>query len=170
MPFIYSMIIVCLIIGFGFIIFSIFRREDKSSSNFFEVEAVVQLINTSIQEADNAIENLNTLSNDIFKEFDEKYQELLFLYQILEEKKSEIARPLDIQASGALVDGDTKPETHVKPKTKNKNKTKTVQYGNPRLFEIKAMRDNGLSVSEIAKELDMGQGEVKMIIELGNLG
>lgn len=173
MTFIYGIIIFFLCVGFGLIIFSVFRKEEKTDYDFFQAENTLSLVNEAIEEVDNAIEHLNKLSLDVFKEFDEKYQELLFLYQLLEEKKSGVGKSYDVLPSdlayevgeaGVVLKAPEMPEEQeFKP-------SQTVYYNNPRLAEIQSLRNSGFSISEISKKLRMGQGEVKLIIELGNFG
>lgn len=148
MDFVSIVLIFLICVGVGFVFYSIIKKDEKESDDFLKVEAVNALINKSIEEADSAIEQLNGLSNDVFKEFEEKYQELLFLYQLIDEKK-------------------IMTETNSSYNKKIDNKSKEFKFNNSNLDEIKKLQAQGMSLSEISKKLGMGQGEVKFIMELG---
>lgn len=149
MGFISYILIVFICIGFALIVFSFVKKEEKNKFDFSEIESFTELVNKSIEEVDDAIEQLNKLSDNVFKEFEEKYQELLFLYQLIDEKKIKIDRKIDNQSN---------------PKNlKNVN----FIYKNPHLEEIKKLQMQGMTVSDISKKLNMGKGEVKFIMELG---
>lgn len=147
-------ILICLtIIGFGLIIFAFFIKSGHSSmdSEFNNIENIIETLNKSVSEADNYMDEMSKLSEVIFKEMEEKYQELLFLYQMLDDKQASIK-------STDKIDVQSKPEAE----TKNNH-----TYNNPKLKEINKLKSQGLSYAEIAKQLNMGQGEVKLIAELG---
>lgn len=149
MSFLTIVLILFIIIGFGLIIFSFFNRSEGISSNMEiqNYENIIEAINSSIGSADDSMEELNKMSESIFKELEGKYQEFLFLYQMLDEKQKEIAeKRIDLQVDSEI------------PK-------KEIQ--DPRLKKILKLKKEGLSYSEIAKKLDMGQGEVKLMAELG---
>lgn len=142
-----NIILVCLIfVGFALIIFAVFRKEDNFKFNIDEAKEKEILLNKSISDADNAIDELNKFCSDAFEEFEEKYQEMLFLYQMIEEKKKETINDV---AYGSKM-----------PKGKS-------NYNNPKLKEIRMLQKQGLSTAEIAKKLNMGQGEIRLISELG---
>jgi len=151
MDFVNSVLIVLICIGFGFIIFSLFKKDDSKSEGI-NIDAVNKLIDNSLADIDNAMGQLNSLSNDVFKEFEEKYQQLLFLYQLIDDKKEEV---INLQHKSNIV---------------NKRKRKNFKYNNPYLEEILKLQSQGLSIAEISKTLGIGQGEVKLIAELGKKG
>jgi len=151
MDFVNSILIILICIGFGFIIFSFLKRDDSKDESI-NIDAVNQLINNSLIDIDNATEQLNSLSNNVFEEFEERYQQLLFLYQLIDDKKEEI---MNLQHKGNIV---------------NRKKRKNFKYNNPHLEEILKLQNQGLSIAEISKMLGIGQGEVKLIAELGKRG
>ncbi|MBR1444825.1 MAG: hypothetical protein IJ583_14985 [Firmicutes bacterium] len=121
-------------------------KDEKKEENNTDADAIEMLLNKSVEEADSAMNELNGLSEEVFKEFEEKYNELLFLYQMIEDKKS---------------------ENSVDTKVSAKNRKRRFRYSNPKLQEIKSLAKEGLSVAEIAKKLNIGQGEVQLIMQLG---
>ncbi|MBR1735531.1 MAG: hypothetical protein IJ736_00745 [Firmicutes bacterium] len=121
-------------------------KDEKKEENNTDTGAIEMLLNKSVEEADSAMNELNGLSEEVFKEFEEKYNELLFLYQMIEDKKD---------------------ENSIDKKVSAKNRKRKFRYSNPKLQEIKNLAKEGLSVAEIAKKLDIGQGEVQLIMQLG---
>lgn len=161
MTFVSVILIVLICVGFALIIYALFNKESNNNSiDLSDIEAVTELINRSVSEADGAIEQLNSLSESIFKEFDEKYQELLFLYQMIQEKKQTVLM------NNSFI--DIQDETEIYPEVSNPGKlSKKIVYDNPKLDEIQKLSNEGLSLAQISKKLNMGQGEVKLIMELG---
>lgn len=161
MTFVSIILIVLICVGFALIIYALFNKESNNNSiDLSDIEAVTELINRSVSEADGAIEQLNSLSESIFKEFDEKYQELLFLYQMIQEKKQAVLM------NNSFI--DIPDETEIYPEVSNPGKlSKKIVYDNPKLDEIQKLSNEGLSLAQISKKLNMGQGEVKLIMELG---
>lgn len=63
---------------------------------------------------------------------------------------------------------DIPDETEIYPEVSNPGKlSKKIVYDNPKLDEIQKLSNEGLSLAQISKKLNMGQGEVKLIMELG---
>ncbi|MDR1913030.1 MAG: hypothetical protein LBQ68_00905 [Clostridiales bacterium] len=129
-----------ILIAFMSIIQSGARINERRQSEEFAIRA----INASMTEADQAIDELNKLARNIFDEIEEKHQELLFLYSMLESHKKD----------------DTVSEHKESPPKKE-------TYKNPKLGKIRSLFDQGMSEDEIAKTLGIGQGEVKLILSLG---
>lgn len=151
----FNIILILLIcVGIGLIIFACLGRKDnKLYNNSSEFDDAFKLAQQAISDADNAIEQINKLSSDVFSEFEEKYQELLFLYQMIDDLKQNfqsVDLNTNINNNNYLSDYDEK--NYVE---------------NPDFAKIKAMYQKGLSISEISKVLGMGQGEVKLILDLG---
>ncbi len=151
-------LILLMCVGIGLIIFSALNKKGlkKGNNDYFEANASVQLVKQAILDADNAIEQLNKISSNVFEEFEEKYQELLFLYQMIDDMK-EKREKVDFRANSANESGFAGNVGH---------RQKTY-FKNPNLEKIKSMYEQGLSISEISKALNMGQGEIKLILELG---
>lgn len=169
MTFISGVLIFFICVGFGLIIFSIFRKENAKNSGLgvTELENAVTLADKSVEEADKAMEELNKLSQSIFEELEEKYQEILFLYQMLDEKQNEAKK--DVGTIKSASEDNLKKSSGTTRSGKTKSQSKAEVYTNPKLEEIMKLKQEGMSVSEIAQKLDMGKGEVKLISELGKL-
>ncbi len=77
-------LIVLICVGLGLVVFALLKKENGNNDDYLEMGASAQLIKKAAEDADNAMEQLDALSKSVFAEFDEKYQELLFLYQMIE--------------------------------------------------------------------------------------
>jgi len=103
----------------------------------------------SIPETDHAIDEINNTGAQILGELDDKHQELLFLYNMIEDRKKD-----EIGSVSELVANDSQ----IKP---------SESFKNPKLGKIRALYDQGMTEEEIAKTLGIGQGEVKLILSIG---
>lgn len=129
-----------------------------------------------IEDADDAIEQLNSVSKSIFEEQEQKYQELLYLYQIIDDKKQELLNIFDkitsIESKRDLNE-DIKEESFKVTDINNKN-DKEDENGftvtDSKHNEIIDLYNSGHTVTQIAQQLNMGQGEVSLIIELNKRG
>ncbi len=153
------MLFVTLILGIGLVLFSLILPKNELETKNDELETnAIEAIDRSITEMDKTMDEFNNMAQDVFKQLDEKYQELLFLYSLIEEKRAEIA---DIYAQTGGVKQSTPPP---KPQV---IENKPPQFTNPKHQEINTLVQRGYSVADIAKTLNIGQGEVKLILELG---
>lgn len=178
-----ALIVVALIL---IVISLVLRKKSKNIEkiNLEQFDDIYQkrerLIKT-IDEADDAIDQLNSLSKDIFEEQEQKYQELLYLYQIIDDKKRELSEiwektdpvfdnhiQIEKTADEALDDIHD---------TENKDMEDVEQFAlnsfsinNPKYSEIIDLYDRGNTVTDIAKQLDIGQGEVSLILKLKKRG
>lgn len=153
--------VLLIIVGIVLIIFAcVSKNKDKldDKSDYFEANSAVQLVKQAIDDADNAIEQLNKISSSVFDEFEGKYQELLFLYQMIDDMKEKRDK-FDFTTS---IESDDR-----NSEKKQVSFSKASSFKNPNFDKIKNMQEQGLSISEISKALNMGQGEVKLILELG---
>ena len=156
-------IILLGVFGIILILYALASNKEKPAEKdrpSFDVEKTVKTIDYSVSEADQAANELSDLSKNIFKEFDGKYQELLFLYSLIDEKKKELMSSGDkneLEAYESAVDIVVSDAT---PRAKFKN---------PKLKEILDLKKSGMSDENIAKSLDMGSGEVKLIMGLHGL-
>lgn len=144
--------IVIMFIGFAVIIFSIIKINKYNNAKPISlVDTSIKEMNEAIDKADLAIDDLNILSEEIFKRFDEKQQQLLFLYNAVQKN----------QISPNAIDIKINTDENM-----NKLNKKPIK-AHPMAPKISEMLEKGMSVPDIASSLNMGQGEVKLIIELG---
>ncbi len=151
-------LIILLCVGFVFIVIGVLKKETKDNDEFFiEAGQSIKLVKDAVKDADNAVEQLNLLTEDMLNEFDEKYQELIFLYQLIDDMKNLESK--DYNSDFYENNNDMKKD--------NKKYNNTIN--NPKLKEIIKLREEGKNISEISKSLNIGQGEVKLIMELNKV-
>ena len=136
-----------VVVGIALLIYSMVNfhgAADKAAAtaDIMNLESKLAHITSSVNEADEAYNSLSRMSQDVLQEFESKYQELLFLYRLVDEKQQ---------------------DAEVKPVSKAPDKASI----NPRFDKILQMYRDGMGVDDIAKELGMGKGEVGLIINLG---
>ena len=146
--------VVFIVMVFGIIIIiSTFMSIRKSGNKFNErrqsEEFTMRAINASMSEADQTMEEINNTAKKIFEELEDKHQELLFLFNMIEERKNE-----EIGPASDVIFNDIRQK-------------RPDNYKNPKLGKIRALYDQGMTEEEIAKTLGIGQGEVKLILSIG---
>ncbi|MDR1532715.1 MAG: hypothetical protein LBS62_11150 [Clostridiales bacterium] len=148
------------------------KDDSELKNDGLDPEGAIKAVEASIAEADKVSEDFQKQAASIFKEMDEKYQELLFLYSLIDEKKTDAAKMLDDAVSTARKAAARSRRT-AQERDQNAERRQGSEDGetlavqkHPRYKEIMQLIDSGLSISEAAKKLDMGQGEVKLIVEL----
>ena len=123
---------------------------------------------------DNALSEIEKTANLVLGDINEKYQAMLFLYNLLDEKKKEINAITEIkipkrQAAEAIEEpAPNKVQTPPAAATyerKPKQRAPRTKI-NTRYDKVLKMHDDGLSVAEIAKNLNIGQGEVQLTMDL----
>jgi len=167
-----------MVIGIIIIFYSItLNNDNKKADNSLDVDfnnldlfvkKKDDLVST-IEEADDAILQLNALSKNIFEKQEEKYQELLYLYEIIDEKKHTLLdshenRGHEIRNNNS---GDTSKLIQIETLQNNKKKVLTKSIKNE---EIINLNEQGMSIIQIAKHLNIGQGEVSLVLELKRKG
>ena len=170
MDFFQWILILCLIVGAIFVLYSIVnfhgkaQKEDEQEGGLASAEALLaeklSAYQSSVVEADEAISELNDVSRSVFKEFDSKYQELLFLYNLIEEKKQELNQPIAAPIRAV-------PPSKVSYIVDDSTKKSAI---NPKFAHVLELSRKGMNVDEIARQLDMGKGEIALILNLGGGG
>ena len=182
-----------IFIGIILIIYSIIKFtpiRNPSQTNLDEIitKDAINQIQTALNEADETIEELYKLSQTMLDEINSKYKELAYLYHIIDEKQKEIENNKIMYMQtfdyGVLHNQKTKQTKDNKPKaiqTKNTKlkkiipkkqtqehikinsmlKTLNSQHG-----EIRKLALEGKNIQEIAKELKIGQDEVRLVLNL----
>jgi len=122
-------------------------------------ELTAEKMEEHLFEIDKTLEEFHSTANAAIAELDDKYQEMLFLYSLIDDKKKEV---LDIYNTEPKAMPD-KPAAAAKPRpATDKNRS-----SHPRRKDILNLSKQGLSVAEIAQELNVGQDMVSLILEMG---
>ena len=167
--FVEAIVLLSAIIG-GLLTLSIFIFHMTTRATEGRRENVRQIVDNV---TDAALDEINRLSRLILDELDEKHNSLLFMYQLMDDKKKEL------ESINTRLDTETEVDTSFihqgakeipSPKIVqnlgiNRNQTINV-LAHYKYLEIKELQNKGLSAQEIARQLGIGQGEVKLIIGL----
>jgi len=200
-------VLVVLIIGFSAItIFSmgallVMRRREQSRKDSINIEKSIADLDAAL---DASLAEINKMGALVLKDIDEKYQAMLFLYNLMEDKQKELTNEVWKSQEGhsEALDGDVVSDMVAQYIEAHSAKLRLIQeasenvteeddfsegehskgvdevpaphlifskrptFANPRHKQIWEMHEQGVNVPDIAKELSMGQGEVKLILEL----
>lgn len=165
---------ISVIVGIVLVIISLIlgaKRTEKIELDQYDsaTEKQNELIKV-IEDADDAIEQLNSISKSIFEEQEQKYQELLYLYQIIDNNKQELLnmiKKVKFKDSENTLDETIKDENI---KTDDIKNIETNFSSNPIHNQIIDLYNSGKSVTQIAQQLNIGQGEVNLVLELSKRG
>ena len=163
MDFFTIIIIGLTVIGAALVLRGAFLRENNGlpaartyGRNLPDIDERLNTLETTVSEADEAAVALDGMSKNVFKELDDKYQSLLFLYNLIDDKEK------NVNASEAKsVRSATAPFDPLSQLVTRKTGV------NPKYDIVFKMRAAGKSPDEIAKELKMGKGQVSLILNLG---
>ncbi|NLM13141.1 MAG: hypothetical protein GX209_05305 [Epulopiscium sp.] len=152
--FVISVVAIVLVIG-------LFFMKDRSESNYNQMMIEQQIkvekeLKERIDEADQMLKELNQFSSYIQSELEKKHKELLFLYQLVEEKEKKLAV--------------FKGEENYAPSNNTKEKKEKLEVhrvlNNKYYNSVIDLYKSGKDTSSIAKELNIGKGEVELILGL----
>jgi len=165
-------LVISMIVGIGLIVYSvyIYRSDDKGgATGYFETANTLKFLESSINEIDKTMDELNETSKHIFEEMEDKYKELLLLYSLIDEKKKEIAdlhsvKPTDYKPGATLI-------TPEQPKSgpQEDKEPPSAALSSPNIRKVRQLQEEGLSLEDTAKKLGIGKGEVKLMLDLGKI-
>lgn len=215
------LIIILLIIGIIFIIVSCFLM-NKSESNSIDTELLsenllkntvvkkkveeqlIEVTDETINRTEDELSKIsnekiiavNDFSNTVLDKISNNHEEVVFLYQMLNEKEVEIKKLVSeikniskqTNDDSKVIENDTIKASQNKLESslshsmellesdfeylenddmvKEPDENVNIQNGMNQNQRIIHMSEQGMSVVEIAKELRLGQGEVKLILDL----
>lgn len=184
-----TVILVALIVGFFAItifalvaLLAVRKREQATHDNRGLDDAVARMDAA----LDSALVEINRIGTLIKSEIDEKYQAMLFLYDMVDKKKEEIAKEIQEIESAAEMDTAVLAnylENHIS-ELKQTNAYVSDNFDdavadsvditpkprqnitNPKHAQIWDMHADGKTVHEIAKAMNIGTGEIELILNL----
>lgn len=180
MDFVILILILVGSLGIILIIYSLANREDNENNAGNSSDS---LHSDTLAEVDSALNELTDMSKSVFEEFNGKYQELLFLYKLISDKKEELQslnndiriadpsvaadREARSNASGYdyMVDDYSSSGRHVDFSIDDRS-TLLTMLKSDKVKKILAFRKDGLGVSDIAQKMNIGKGEVQMALDL----
>lgn len=156
--FVISIGMIILIIGLVFI-----KEKNQGEHSSNKNENFEKELESQINEADKMLQELNHFSSYIKEELDNKYKELLFVYQLIDEKGKELSND-KIQ----LV--SEKNDKNSSDKDNNAHDLEALQILNNKNYDqIIKLYKEGNDISSIAKKLNIGKGEVQLILGLAKM-
>ena len=185
-------VIALIIIGIIFIVLSFIVKDKNSIKDTNTKDKLIQDFNfinqnhnkidsdkeEMMKEISNKILELNDYSSFIKKELNDKHKELLFLYQLISEKEKNIKK-LSTLNNNIMEEKEEiiKIEDEIidsNDKTIEKN-NKVIENNYPinsqnienKNQEVIELYNEGYSITDIAKIMSLGKGEVKLILEFG---
>ncbi len=179
---------IMLIVGVICVIISLLLPKEKTKEEIEITKSHEELLEKkednlikTINEADDAIEQLNDISKQIFLQQEEKYQELLYLYEIIEQKKKELSdiseaslknkENIAVKLDKEIEEQDIlELKENIIEKKSEKKSDKNINEIISKYDEIFELSRQGLSIVEIARKLNMGQGEVGLILDFKKRG
>lgn len=193
-----TVVLVSLIIGFlAITVFAlgallVVRRRDRDREKVKSIEKSIAELDATL---DSALTEINKLGSIVLKEMEEKHKAMMFLYSIVDDKHKEIIESSDsdvvseklaqymeaynerlesIAASAAAIPPHVvetppleEPPEYIPPPPPLKVR-KRPNFTNPRHKKVWELREQGQKVPDIAKELGMGQREVKLILDMAD--
>ncbi len=164
-------IIVMIFLSLVLIGISIFlmKKEEKEREKLnIRLDEAFTSINTALDSFESQSNDFNSTCEMIFREIEEKYQELLLLYGLIEEQKNNQENNDSEKSSEKPSEKSSKPKQ--KKKEAEKKNAKKVDnsfiYKNKNATEIFKLYDEGMSINDIAKKLSIGKGEVQLMINI----
>ncbi len=160
-------IIVMIFLGLVLIGVAIYliKKEEKERQNLnVKLDEAFSSINDALDSFEEQTNDFNKTCELIFREIEEKYQELLYLYGLIEEKQSENSEDDENQEN--TEDEVVENGSENKPKKNIKKTDNSFIYKNKNAQEIFRLHDEGMSVTDIAKTLSIGKGEVQLMLNI----
>lgn len=162
-----------------FVVITLYLRNRKRIREENEENGKKAISLAQVDEAaDAALQEINKTSRLVLDEIEERYQSMLFLYNLLEEKKKEVTALVE-QAKE-----EAKASSTARASVKSKATMPIAGYkamplpsvpassprvsGNARHEKVRALYREGMSIADIAKQMKAGQAEVHLILNVGN--
>ncbi|VDN46290.1 conserved protein of unknown function [Petrocella atlantisensis] len=152
-------------VGILFIVLSFLYDRTKKTLNQDEAALDDETFRKQISIINEKIVEMNEYHDYVQKEMEKKHKELLFLYQMISEKEKLVRQIQTTRFDDTLIRVDSKEPTRVKTEEKTEEKTLQAASTNTNI-KILEMKHQGYQAAEIAKILNIGQGEVQLVINL----
>lgn len=155
-----------LIILISIILIFISNQSDQGNVSEEILKSDDELVIT-IESLENIIYDINDTFNNTIDEIEKKYEKLETKIHYVDKKASENYENVALSNAYNNDNYENNTNDYIDNKTNNENTMdkKTFFSGN-RSLEIINLKNKGLSVQQIAKELNIGTGEVILILNL----
>ncbi|HYE12591.1 MAG TPA: hypothetical protein VEF53_20685 [Patescibacteria group bacterium] len=159
----------------------IFLDKLKGDDMYFNIDVKEQEIKKVIEDAEEILSELNFTSDVIVKEIEEKINHLNRIYKSVSNSmahqntrpmavEQQISQQAVVQQPSQIVMEKTTVPVKFKPMTIDpiKRTAKSEEKQKSKQEVIYELADQGISIVNIAKKMNMGQGEVSLILSLKN--
>lgn len=203
------LVVVLIIIGIALIILSLFLVEEKNSEDYVKLlmdrelsfaetgkirdkvnEIITEVREDHIVKTDDELSQLsnekiiavNDFSEQVLEKISRNHEEVIFLYNMLNEKQEEIKNlmleankikvkleePVSILTAKTDKKQSSISKSTYQPEAKNVTKANVQPDSlsdnhNQKILELYSQ---GFSIVDISKSLELGQGEVKLVVDL----
>jgi len=156
-------------VGILFIVLSFLYDRTKKTMDQDEAALDDETFRKQISIINEKIVEMNEYHEYVQKEMEKKHKELLFLYQMISEKEKLVRQSQVTRHNDAPIHMPTEVKTEEKAKIKTDFKTELKTINTIAVntnMKILEMKSQGYQAAEIAKVLNIGQGEVQLVINL----
>lgn len=203
------LVVVLIIIGIALIILSLFLVEEKNSEDYVKLlmdrelsfaetgkirdkvnEIITEVREDHIVKTDDELSQLsnekiiavNDFSEQVLEKISRNHEEVIFLYNMLNEKQEEIKNlmleankiklkleePVSAVTSKTDINKISVSKSSYQADTKKVSKTNvhTDSLSDNHNQKILELYSQGFSIVDISKSLELGQGEVKLVVDL----
>lgn len=171
--------LILTIVGFVIVCYFTFKVKDEEAYNIntTNIEECLKKLNESMSDADTLVNTLDSFSENIKQDLDKRHDEILNLHTMINEKKLEILELFNLEFFNKEEPIKEEPKL-IKDYQKNvTNDLEMVLASESSLLyqkadsfskseEIISLFNKGFPIAEIAKKLNIGFGEVKLIVDL----
>ena len=176
-------VLVSLIAGFfaitifALVALIVVRRKNQESRDSLKVDDAIARMDNAL---DSALVELNKMGSLVKQEIDEKYQAMLFLYDLVDGKMKEMESyptpppPLP-EVTSVTSDAIGQYLDDIKEETENPldlllgrsepEPQRPTKFTSPKHEQVWNMFESGKDIGQIAKELGMGKGAVKLMLD-----
>lgn len=156
--------IVLMIVGIICIMYAlvVFSRNKPAAEEDYLEKSILTSIEDKTDEIDKTIDEFDKVSGEVLTQLNEKYNELLFLYSLIDDKKAAMAGIRDNEPQIAKKLSEFAELSQISADDGKK-------FKNAKHDEVNNLIEQGISVADAAKRLGIGQGEVRLILELGKM-
>ncbi len=165
-------IIAGLVVVFILVLWSMYYRH-VCMKYINEMNSKKKELKEIIEDAKDMIEELNKFSDYIVTQMDIKNKELLINLKAYDEKLNSLEAKANKYSyknepviENVYIDQVEYPEYDYAEKNINNGREKAPQISN-KYKQVIEMSNQGMSCTEIARELNIGKGEIELILELG---
>lgn len=127
-------------------------------------------IKVKMEEADKTLTELNKFSTYISDQLESKHKELLFLYELIDEKQTKLkVEEENLTMKTKEIDDKIEKEmSNIKKQSKTKDTKKKI-VSKPTMSvreKICNLYKTGKTIEEIAKEMKKGKGEIRLMLDV----